>query len=42
MLNIMRDVGGVQMPEFFGKIVTEPEKQKPAEPTPPAEPERGA
>ena len=23
MLNIMKDVGGIQMPEFFGKIVTE-------------------
>jgi flotillin len=29
MLNIMKDVGGVQMPEFFGKITTEPDLPPP-------------
>jgi flotillin len=37
-LQIMRDIGGVQMPEYFGKLVTEP--AKPA--APPAAPPPGA
>ncbi len=38
MLNIMRDVGGVEMPEFFGKIMTDAEAKKSAasEPLKPA------
>ena len=34
MLNMMRDIGGVDMPEYFGKLVKakEPEKETPSEP----------
>ena len=40
MLNIMKDVGGIQMPEFFGKIVTEGDGTAPPAVPDPKEPER--
>jgi hypothetical protein len=30
MLQIMKDVGGVEMPEYFGKLMTEAEAAKAA------------
>ena len=34
MLNMMRDIGGVDMPEYFGKLVKakEPEDETPDKP----------
>lgn len=36
MMHMMRDIGGVQMPEYFGKLVEEEAKKKAAEPAPAA------
>lgn len=36
MMHMMRDIGGVQMPEYFGKLVEEEAKKKAAEPVPAA------
>jgi hypothetical protein len=36
MMHMMRDIGGVEMPEYFGKLVEEEARKKAAEvvPTP--------
>ncbi|MFN0007970.1 MAG: flotillin family protein [Planctomycetota bacterium] len=34
MMHMMRDIGGVQMPEYFGRLVEEEAKKKAAEPAP--------
>ena len=36
MLNIMKDVGGIEMPEFFGKVMSDPGTKEPkvSEPKP--------
>jgi hypothetical protein len=35
MLSIMKDVGGIQMPDFLGKLVVEKEEKHPAPEAPP-------
>ncbi len=39
MLEIMRDVGGVEMPEFFGKLMTDPKKDELTPVPPPSDTE---
>ncbi len=38
MMHMMRDIGGVQMPEYFGKLVEEEARKKVEEATPPPAP----
>jgi flotillin len=40
MMHMMKDIGGVEMPAYFGKLVQEADASaaRPAEPAPPAEP----
>ncbi|MHC4339658.1 MAG: flotillin family protein [Planctomycetota bacterium] len=40
MLHMMRDIGGVKMPEYFGKVVNDSENQKPAADEAPEKAER--